>query len=158
MSARYWCRSTPNHNSLVTTTPSGDAGSTWVLRHNLDPEHVPAFRHPVTIDPSGDPTLEFQTGSMIHPELMSYRRSEPVGDNRSRRWYIIADPTSRTDPWPSLYVASRTWSRIQFRLRDAPRFSECGSHAGSPYELGGHPEFIIGSRLCIQDLPGFKIH
>ena len=85
MSALYWCRSTPNHNSLVTTTPSGDAGSTWVLRHNLDPEHVPAFRHPVTIDPSGDPTLEFQTGSMIHPELMSYRRSEPVGDNRSRR-------------------------------------------------------------------------
>ena len=52
--------------------------------HNLDPEHVPAVRHPVTIDQSGDPTLKFQTGSMIRPERMSYRRSEPVRDNRSR--------------------------------------------------------------------------
>ena len=43
-------------------------------------------------------------------------------------------------------------------LRDAPRFSEWGSHAGSPYDLGARPEFIIGSRLCIQDLPEFKIH
>ena len=89
MLALYWCRPTPDHNSLATTTPSTDAGSTWDLRHHTDPEHAPAFRHLATIDPPGDPTLKFQTGSMVRPELMSHQRPESVRDNRSRRGHII---------------------------------------------------------------------
>ena len=140
-------RPTPDHNVLATTTPATDTWSACDLRHHTDPDHATASHRPVTIDPSGDPTTKFQTGSMIRPELMSYQRSEsvrdnmPVGDTLS-----TPDHKSRTDRWPTLYVASRTGSRIQFMLRDAPRFSECGSHVGSASDLGGRPEFIIGSR------------
>ena len=121
----------PGPNVLAIATPSTDIWFAWDLRHHTDPDHAPAFHRPVTIDPSGDPTTKFQTGSMIRPELMSYQRSEsvrdnmPVGDTLS-----TPDHKSRTDRRPTLYVASRTGSRIQFMLRDAPRFSECGSHAG----------------------------
>ena len=57
-----------------------------------------------------------------------------------------------------MYIASRTGSRIQSRLRYAPRFSGCGSHAGSASELGCRIEFIIGSRPWTQHLPEFKVH
>ena len=82
-------RPTPDRNVLAITTPSTDTGSAWDLRHHTDPEHAPAFRHPVAGDPAGDPTIKFQTGSMIRPELMSYQRTESVRDNRPRRGYII---------------------------------------------------------------------
>ena len=79
----------PGPNVLAIATPSTDIGFAWDLRHHTDPEHAPAFRHPVAGDPAGDPTIKFQTGSMIRPELMSYQRTESVRDNRPRRGYII---------------------------------------------------------------------
>ena len=68
-------RHTPDHNAPVITNPSADTGS--------------ACDHPVTIDPSGYPTLKFQTGSRIRPELLPYQRSESVRDSRSRRGHMI---------------------------------------------------------------------
>ena len=82
-------RGSPTFTKCRTTNPAADAGSAWDLRHHTDPEHAPAFRHPVIGDPSGDPTIKFQTGSMIRLELMSYQRTESVRDNRPRRGYII---------------------------------------------------------------------
>ena len=71
LGARY----TPYHNAPATTNPSADTGS--------------ACDHPVTIDPSGDPTLTFHTRSRIRPELLPYQCSESVRDSRSRRGHMI---------------------------------------------------------------------
>ena len=67
-------RHTPDHNAPVITNPSADTGS--------------ACDHPVTIDPSGDPTLTFHTRSRIRPELLPYQCSESVRDSRSRRGHM----------------------------------------------------------------------
>ena len=72
-------RHTSDHNALGTTNTSADTGSAW--------------DHPVTIDPSGDPTLKFQTGSSIRPEFLPYQRSESVRDSRSRRGHMTRTPS-----------------------------------------------------------------